>query len=37
MLSLMYVGFQRVNPGLDLRLPFEDAYRKALAMFGDRD
>jgi hypothetical protein len=31
----MYMGFQRVNPSMDLQLPFEKAYRKALAMFGE--
>ena len=36
LLSLMYVGFQRVNPSLDLQLPFEEAYRKALTMFGEK-
>jgi hypothetical protein len=37
LMSLMYVAFQRVNPALDLQLPFENAYRKALVMFEDEE
>ncbi|NLF00829.1 MAG: hypothetical protein GX601_07610 [Anaerolineales bacterium] len=36
LLCLMYVAFQRVNPSLDLQLPFADAYQRALGMFGKR-
>ncbi len=34
LLCLMYVAFQRVDPSLDLQLPFADAYQRALGMFG---
>ncbi len=36
LLSLMYVAFQRVNPSLDLDLPFERPYQAALSMFRAR-
>lgn len=36
LMALMYVAFQRVNPSLDLPLPFADAYRQALALFQRR-
>ena len=32
-MCLMYVGFQKVNPSVDLQMPLEDAYREALGMF----
>ena len=35
-MRLMYVGFQKVDPSVDLRMPLEGAYRKALKLFGKR-
>jgi hypothetical protein len=32
-MCLMYVGFQKVDPSIDLQMPLEDAYREALALF----
>ena len=34
-MCLMYVGFQKVDPSVDLRLPLGDACREALDLFGD--
>jgi hypothetical protein len=31
---MMYVGFQKVDPSLDLRMPLGDAYREARELFG---
>jgi len=33
-MCLMYVGFQKVDPSVDLRLPLEDAYCEALNQHG---
>ncbi len=34
MMCMMYVGFQKVDHSLDLRMPLEDAIREALELFG---
>ena len=34
-ICLMYVGFQKVDPSVDLRMPLGGAYREALDLFGD--
>ena len=36
LMAMMYVAFQRIDPSLDLQLPFGDAYRRALGLFRGR-
>jgi hypothetical protein len=33
-MCMMYVGFQQVDPSIDLQMPLEDAYREALELSG---
>ena len=33
-MCLMYVGFQKVDPSMDLKMPLGDADQKALVSFG---
>lgn len=33
MMCLMYVGFKRVQPGVDSGIPLDDAYRRALSLY----
>jgi hypothetical protein len=33
LLCLMYVGFKKIDPTLDTRLDFKDAYEMALKLF----
>jgi len=35
-MCLMYVGFQKVDPSVDLKMPLGDAYRKALNLLGKK-
>ncbi len=35
-MGLMYVGFQKVDPSMDLKMPRGDAYRKALNLLGKK-
>ena len=32
LMALMYVGFKQVDPSVDTGMPFEEAYRAALAL-----
>ena len=36
MMCMMYVGFQKVDPSVDLRMPPESAYREAVELYGKR-
>jgi hypothetical protein len=35
-MCLMYAGFQKVDPSVDLQLPLGGAYREALELFGEK-
>lgn len=36
MMCMMYVGFQKVDPSIDLQMPLDDAYREALELYRNR-